>query len=159
MIRKTFTGVFAAAAASLAIAQAEDVIKPTVITGADKKADVFKNSNAEVESKTSQVDGEYTTEDFMPFTSSDEKLFIGMYRTDGHHRFEINDAYGVDEYMHFLKGGVTLTSSDGSVTEIKAGDSVIIPKEWTGVWESHGYEKIYVIYEVPSKDAAADKSE
>jgi len=69
-----------------------------------------------------------------------------MYRVTGKNRFEISDPYGVDEYMHFLEGGVTLTSVDGSVVEVKAGDSVIIPKEWKGVWESDGYVKIYIIY-------------
>ena len=55
-------------------------------------------------------------------------------------------AYGVDEFMYFVEGGVTLTSSDGTVTEIRAGDAVTIPKEWTGVWDTNGYKKIWVIY-------------
>ena len=41
---------------------------------------------------------------------------------------------------------VTLTSEDGTVLEINAGDAVIIPKEWQGVWDTDGYTKIYVIY-------------
>jgi uncharacterized cupin superfamily protein len=61
-------------------------------------------------------------------------------------RAEITAPYGVNEYMHFLEGGVTLTSSDGTVTEIRAGDSVVIPADWTGVWDTKGYTKIYVIY-------------
>jgi hypothetical protein len=27
-----------------------------------------------------------------------------------------------------------------------AGDSVVIPEDWTGVWDTEGYTKIYVIY-------------
>ena len=61
-------------------------------------------------------------------------------------RFEITGPYGVDEFRYFLKGSVTLTSSDGSVKIIKAGEAATIPKEWTGVWETEGYTKIYVIY-------------
>ena len=61
-------------------------------------------------------------------------------------RHEINEPYGVNEYMHFLEGGVTLTASDGTVTEVRAGDSVVIPADWTGVWDTEGYTKIYVIY-------------
>ena len=53
---------------------------------------------------------------------------------------------GVDEFMYFLKGGVTLTSSDGQVTTITVGDAVTIPKEWTGVWDTEGYTKIWEIY-------------
>ena len=48
--------------------------------------------------------------------------------------------------MFFLEGSVTLTSSDGTVTEIGAGEGVTIPKEWTGIWETDGYRKIWVIY-------------
>jgi uncharacterized cupin superfamily protein len=48
--------------------------------------------------------------------------------------------------MYFLEGGVTLTSSDGTVTEVKTGEAVTIPKEWTGIWDTNGYRKIWVIY-------------
>ena len=75
----------------------------------------------------------------------DKKFDAGMYRS-GKVRAEIKEPYGVNEYMHFLEGGVTLTSSDGTVTEIRAGDSVVIPADWTGVWDTEGYTKIYVIY-------------
>ena len=40
----------------------------------------------------------------------------------------------------------TLTSSDGEVQVIDAGEAVTIPKEWTGVWDTDGYTKIWVIY-------------
>jgi len=53
---------------------------------------------------------------------------------------------GVDEFMYFLEGSVTLTSSDGSVQTIDAGEGVTIAKEWTGIWETDGYTKIWVIY-------------
>jgi uncharacterized cupin superfamily protein len=48
--------------------------------------------------------------------------------------------------MYFIEGGVTLTSSDGSKQVISAGEAVTIPKEWTGVWDTEGYTKIWVIY-------------
>jgi uncharacterized cupin superfamily protein len=61
-------------------------------------------------------------------------------------RSEISEPYGVDEFMYFISGGVTLTSSDGSMQKIEAGEAVTIPKEWTGIWETEGYSKIWVIY-------------
>jgi len=90
------------------------------------------------------VDGN-TTNDVEVFLSHDQKFDAGMYKS-GKVRTEISEPYGVNEYMHFLEGGVTLTSSDGTVTEIKAGDSVVIPADWTGTWDTEGYTKIYVIY-------------
>jgi uncharacterized cupin superfamily protein len=68
-----------------------------------------------------------------------------MYRS-GKTRFEISQPYGVNEFMYFLSGGVTLTSSDGSVMTVNAGEAVTMPKEWTGIWDTDGYEKIWVIY-------------
>ena len=61
-------------------------------------------------------------------------------------RIDIDEPYGVDEFMYFLEGGVTLTSADGQVQEVVAGEAVTIPKEWTGTWETGGYSKIWVIY-------------
>ena len=86
-----------------------------------------------------------TTLDVTSLMSSDEKFASGMYKS-GKVRFDIDEPYGVDEFMYFLKGGVTLTSSDGHVTEVRAGDAITIPKEWTGVWDTNGYTKIWVIY-------------
>lgn len=86
-----------------------------------------------------------TTHDVEVFLSSNRQFDAGMYKS-GAVRAEITAPYGVNEYMHFLEGGVTLTSSDGTVTEVAAGDSVVIPAEWTGVWDTQGYTKIYVIY-------------
>jgi len=89
--------------------------------------------------------GDNTTLDVTTLLSSDKKFASGMYRS-GKVRFEINKPYGVDEFMYFLEGGVTLTSTDGRTQTINAGDAVTIPKEWTGVWDTDGYTKIWVIY-------------
>ena len=48
--------------------------------------------------------------------------------------------------MFLLEGRVILTSDDGSQMTINAGEAITIPKEWTGVWETEGYRKIWVIY-------------
>jgi uncharacterized cupin superfamily protein len=85
------------------------------------------------------------TLDVTSLKSSDGRFASGMYRSDKV-RFEIDEPYGVDEFMYFLEGSVTLTSADGSVQTINAGEAVTIPKEWTGVWDTDGYTKIWVIY-------------
>ncbi len=86
-----------------------------------------------------------TTLDITSLKSSDGKFASGMYRS-GKVRAEITKPYGVDEFMYFLDGGVTLTSSDGSVQTVNTGEAVTIPKQWTGIWETDGYTKIWVIY-------------
>jgi uncharacterized cupin superfamily protein len=89
--------------------------------------------------------GDHTILDVTTLKSSDGKFASGMYRS-GKSRFEAEEPYGVDEFMYFIEGGVTLTSADGSVQIIGAGEAVTIPKEWTGVWDTDGYTKVWVIY-------------
>ena len=123
----------------------ETVIKPAIMDKADIAGDIFSRPDM---TTTEHPGG--ATYDVTSLLSSDEKFTSGMYRA-GASRFEINESYGVDEFMYFLEGGVTLTSSDGSVQVIQAGDAVTIPKEWTGVWETQGYTKIWVIYSATGK--------
>lgn len=121
-------------------AQASEIQLPAVMNAEDISGKIFQRPTLEItERKNGQV------LDVVSLLSSDKKFVSGMYQAPAG-RFEITEPYGVDEYMHFLKGSVTLTSSDGTVTVIKAGDSVTLPKEWTGIWETEGYTKIYVIY-------------
>lgn len=60
-------------------------------------------------------------------------------------------SYPNDEFMYFLKGGVTLTSTDGTVVKSKPGDAVYLPKGWSGTWYSEGYTKFYVVYDSDKK--------
>ncbi len=76
---------------------------------------------------TKHKDG-HTTQDVTSLLSTDKKFASGMYKS-GKTRSEITEPYGVDEFMFFLEGSVTLTSSDGTVTKISAGEGVTIPKE------------------------------
>ena len=77
--------------------------------------------------------------------SSDGKFGTGMYRS-GKIRYEITEPWGHDEFFYVLEGSITLTSADGTVSKINAGEAASIPKEWTGIWDTDGYNKIWVIY-------------
>ena len=118
-----------------------ETVLPAKMSKSDISGDIFNRADMQ---ETKHDDG-HTTLDVTSLLSSDKKLGTGMYRS-GKVRFEINEPYGVDEFMYFLEGSVTLTSSDGSVQVIAAGEAVTIPKEWTGVWDTEGYTKIWVIY-------------
>lgn len=119
---------------------ADDTVHPVKMSSAQIAGGIFKDYEPLINTENGN-----TTHDVEVFLSSDKLFDTGMYRS-GKVRSEITEPYGVNEYMHFLEGGVTLTSSDGTITEIQAGDSVVIPREWTGVWDTDGYLKIYVIY-------------
>lgn len=121
-------------------ALASQAVHPVKMSQAQIAGAIFEDYEPVVKSRNGN-----TTHDVEVFLSPDRQFDAGMYRS-GEVRAEITEPYGVHEYMHFLEGGVTLTSSDGTVTEVRAGDSVVIPADWTGVWDTEGYTKIYVIY-------------
>tara|TARA_R110002110_G_scaffold114374_1_gene283690 strand:+ start:10399 stop:10848 length:450 start_codon:yes stop_codon:yes gene_type:complete len=141
-MRKLASLTCIATLAALAAAQtlAGDTALPARITAEDMSGAMFER-----EDTTRTERNGHTVLDVTSLLSSDGKFGSGLYRA-GPSRFEIDEPYGVDEFMYFLEGGVTLTSADGSVMEVKAGEAVTLPKEWTGVWETDGYTKIWVIY-------------
>ncbi len=128
------------AAAAIA-AHHEGAVVPAKISKSDISGTIFERDDM---LKTEHDDG-HVTLDVTTLLSSDKKFASGMYRS-GKTRFEIKEPYGVDEFMYFLEGSVTLTSADGTVQIINTGEAATIPKEWTGVWDTDGYTKIWVIY-------------
>ena len=118
-----------------------ETVKPAKMSADDIAGDIFERPDM---LETTHDDG-HTTLDVTSLLSSDKKFASGMYKSSKV-RIEIDEPYGVDEFMYFLEGSVTLTSSDGSAQVINAGEAVTIPKEWTGIWETDGYTKIWVIY-------------
>ena len=119
---------------------AADVVLPAKINSVAMTGAIFERADM-IETKR----GENTTQDVTTLLSSDKKFASGMYKS-GKVRFEVTEPYGVDEFMYFITGSVTLTSTDGSKQLISAGEAVTIPKEWTGIWDTEGYTKIWVIY-------------
>ena len=129
--------IFLTAASSLTVAE---TIHPAKLSNADLMGKAFDNPKTIVtETPTGNI------LDITALKSSDGKFASGMYKA-GKSRSEITEPYGVDEFMFFLEGSVTLISDDGNQMTINAGEAVTIPKEWTGIWETEGYRKIWVIY-------------
>jgi uncharacterized cupin superfamily protein len=124
-----------------------ETVHPAKISQLDAAGQIFQHKDM---IETNHEDG-HETLDVTSLLSSDGKFASGMYRS-GKTRSEITEPYGVDEFMYFLEGSVTLTSSDGTVTTINAGEAVTVPKEWTGIWDTEGYTKMWVIY---SQDGSA----
>lgn len=112
---------------------------PVVVTQAEIKGPIFEGAN-----RIEHPDG-HVTFDVTSLASSDKKFSSGVYRS-GKTRYDISSGYGVDEFMYFTEGGVTLTSEDGTVQTVSAGEAVTVPKEWKGVFETDGYTKFWVIY-------------
>ncbi len=130
----------AALSTSLSFAALADTVHPAKMSAEDLTGALFSNPATE----TREVPAG-KVHDITSLKSSDGRFASGLYSAPAS-RFEIDEPYGVDEFMYFLEGGVTLTSVDGTVTRINAGEAVTIPREWRGVWETEGYRKIWVIY-------------
>ena len=141
-MRKILVTIIILAAAAVAVSgQQGGVVYPARITANDMTGAIFEREDM---IRTEHDDG-HVTLDVTSLKSSDGRFASGMYQS-GKVRFELDDPYGVDEFMYFIEGGVTLTSTDGQVMRIGAGEAVTIPKEWTGIWDTDGYTKIWVIY-------------
>jgi uncharacterized cupin superfamily protein len=140
-VKRIFITCAILAAAAVAVSAHHETAVPAKISKDDISGSIFDHPDM---IKTEHDDG-HTTLDVTTLLSSDKKFASGMYRS-GKTYFEATDPYGVDEFMYFLEGSVKLTSSDGTVQVINAGEAVTIPKEWTGIWDTEGYTKIWVIY-------------
>ena len=123
------------------IAAGDETVRPAKIGKSDLDGAIF--DRPEMVEETHR-DG-HVTQTVTTLVSGDKKFSSGMYKS-GKTRIEITEAYGVDEFMYFIEGGVTLTSSDGTQLVIGAGEAVTIPKEWTGVFETDGYTKVWVVH-------------
>ncbi len=141
MKRRVLIILCATVLGSSMMAASDETVRPAKISKPDLAGKIFERPD--VVEKT-HADG-HVTQTATSLVSSDKSFSSGMYKS-GQTRIEITQPYGVDEFMYFLEGGVTLTSSDGTELVINAGEAVTVPKEWTGVFETDGYTKIWVIY-------------
>ena len=116
------------------------VLKPVKVSALDAHGPVFKSKSAVTDNGP---DGPAI--DVPMLKSRDGHFTAGLYSA-GPSDVPI-ESYGEDEFMYFLEGSVKLTSADGSVLEIKAGEGATIPKGWKGRWTTSGYKKYYVTYE------------
>ena len=148
IILTTAIGIFLSTSVLADHHEENTIVKPAKISKEIVAGDIYNHPDMVKETNNGN-----TTLDVTTFIGSDGKLGSGVYRS-GKVRFEITEPYGVDEFFYVLEGSITLTSADGTVTKINAGEAVTIPKEWTGIWDTDGYYKIWVIH---SEDGSALK--
>ncbi len=141
MKRRVLIILCATVLGSSMVAASDETVRPAKISKPELGGKIFERPDVV---EQTHADG-HVTQTATSLVSSDRSFSSGMYKS-GKTRIEITQAYGVDEFMYFLEGGVTLTSSDGTELVINAGEAVTVPKEWTGVFETDGYTKIWVIY-------------
>ncbi len=118
-----------------------EVIKPVKLTGSEIAGPIFQRRDAVHEAKGGD------TTNVITFKSGDSGFRTGVYKSGPLHEVVKNaPGYPYNEFSYFISGGATLTSSDGSVVTIQAGEAVTIPRGWTGTFDTKGYTKMYVTY-------------
>ena len=141
MKRKSLIVLCAIVIGGSMMAASDETVTPAKISKADLSGQIFERPDVV---ERTHADG-HVTQSVTTLLSGDKNFSSGMYKS-GKVRIDIAEPYGVNEFMYFLEGGVTLTSSDGTELVINAGEAVTVPREWTGVFETDGYSKIWVIY-------------
>ncbi len=74
-----------------------------------------------------------------------KELIMEIYEDDPA-TFAITDPFPFDEYVLVLSGKLILTDAGGQVHEFVAGDSLVVPKGFTGTWKMLGnYRELVAI--------------
>ena len=73
--------------------------------------------------------------------------------------FAIAEPFPVDEYVMVLSGKLILTDADGQVQEFVAGDSLMVPKGFTGTWQMLGNYRELIVVERESYENASKTEE
>jgi uncharacterized cupin superfamily protein len=115
-----------------------ETIKPFKASKSDLVGAIFNREGAVKQGKSVDV---------VTFASQDTAYQTGVYKS-GPLREKIKGPQGLpyNEFMYFLSGSAKLTSADGSVMVVNAGETVTLPKGWTGHFDTTGYTKLYVTY-------------
>jgi uncharacterized cupin superfamily protein len=91
------------------------------------------------------LDGQAIQRTWHQFTSRDEKFFAGTWEAEPG-SWSVD--YTENEYCHILSGHSLLRDAQGAERHLRAGDHLVIPAGFKGVWEVlQTTRKIYVIYQ------------
>jgi uncharacterized cupin superfamily protein len=69
-------------------------------------------------------------------------------------RLSVSEPFPYDEYVLVLAGEVTLTSDGGHSKTFGTGDSFLVPKGWTGIWDMPGQYLEKIVVEAAAWSAA-----
>ena len=62
-------------------------------------------------------------------------------------KLKIDEPWPYDEFIYLLSGKLILTDAKGEVTEYVAGESLVVPKGFVGIWEMQGSFRELVVIE------------
>ena len=89
---------------------------------------------------------------------SGDQLIVQVYEDDPA-TFLFDDPFTFDEFVTILSGKLLLTGPDGVPQEFVAGESLVVPKGFTGTWQMLGNYREMITIERGAYEAAYGTSE
>jgi hypothetical protein len=77
---------------------------------------------------------------------SGEEVVVEVYEAEPA-KLKIDEPWPYDEFIFVLSGKLVLTDARGEVTEFVAGESLVVPKGFLGIWEMQGNFRELVVIE------------
>lgn len=108
---------------------------PTVAKFTSSEWEAFDHTVAEMDPLPDGVHGEVQWL-VKPEKGQGKRRCAGIFRAHWKEPFRFTQPH--DELLCQLAGELTVTLDDGSIVDIKVGDSAFFPKGSTGSWDYHG---------------------
>jgi len=77
---------------------------------------------------------------------SGEEVVVEVYAAEPA-KLKIDEPWPYDEFIYLLSGKLILTDAKGEVTQYVAGESLVVPKGFLGIWEMQGDFRELVVIE------------
>ena len=77
---------------------------------------------------------------------SGEEVVVEVYEAEPA-KLKIDEPWPYDEFIYVLSGKLVLTDAQGTATEYSAGDSLVVPKGFSGTWQMIGNFRELVVIE------------
>ena len=77
---------------------------------------------------------------------SGEEVVVEVYEAEPA-KLKIDEPWPYDEFIYVLSGKLALTDARGEVTQFVAGESLVVPKGFLGIWEMQGNFRELVVIE------------
>jgi uncharacterized cupin superfamily protein len=88
-----------------------------------------------------------------------DELVVAVYEDEAG-TFAITQPFPYDEFVMVVSGKLTLTDAADRVQEFVAGESVVVPKGFTGIWKMEGnYRELIAIERTAYDNAHADEAQ
>jgi len=71
-------------------------------------------------------------------------------------KLKIDEPWPYDEFIYVLSGKLVLTDARGEVTQFVAGESLVVPKGFIGIWEMQGNFRELVVIEKKAYESSEE---